>query len=33
MIKIYANLIKQGLWSIDQVPERWKVEVQEILNS
>ncbi len=33
MVKIYANLIKQGLWSIDQVPERWKVEVQEILNS
>lgn len=33
MVKIYVNLIKQGLWSIDQVPERWKVEVQEILNS
>lgn len=33
MAKIYVNLIKQGLWKIEQVPERWKAEVQEILNS
>ena len=33
MAKIYANLVKQGLWTIEQVPERWKVEVQELLNS
>ncbi len=33
MAKIYANLIKQGLWKIEQVPERWKDEVQDILNS
>ncbi len=32
MVKIYVNLIKQGLWNIEQVPEIWKVEVQEILN-
>ncbi len=32
MVKIYVNLIKQGLWNIEQVPERWKAEVQEILN-
>ena len=33
MAKIYANLIKQGLWKIEQVSERWNAEVQEILNS
>ncbi len=33
MAKIYANLIKQELWKIEQVPERWKDEVQDILNS
>ncbi len=33
MAKIYANLIKQGFWAIEQVPERWKAEVEEILNS
>ncbi len=32
MAKIYAKLIKQGLWTVEQVPERWKVEVLEILN-
>ncbi len=32
MVKIYAKLIKQGLWTVEQVPERWKVEVLEILN-
>lgn len=32
MVKIYVNLIKQGLWIVEQVPERWKAEVQEILN-
>jgi len=33
MAKIYVNLIKQGLWTIEQVPERWKAEVEDILNS
>lgn len=32
MAKLYANLIKQDLWSIEQVPEKWKAEVKEILN-
>lgn len=32
MVKIYANLVKQGLWTIEQIPEKWKLEVQEILN-
>ena len=33
MAKIYANLIISGLWIVQQVPEKWKEEVQEILNS
>lgn len=33
MSKIYANLIKKGKITIDSVPERWKEEVLEILNS
>lgn len=33
MAKIYANLIKKGKITIDSVPERWKEEVLEILNS
>ncbi len=32
MAKIYANLVKQGIWTIEQIPERWKSEVQEILS-
>lgn len=32
MARLYTDLIKQGLWTIEQIPERWKVEVQEILN-
>ncbi len=32
MAKIYASLVKQGLWMIEQIPERWRSEVQEILN-
>ena len=32
MAKIYANLVKQGVWIIEQIPEKWKPEVQEILN-
>lgn len=33
MARIYANLIKKGKITIDSVPERWKEEVIEILNS
>lgn len=33
MAKIYANLIKQGLYTIEQVPERWRTEVEALLNS
>ena len=32
MVKIYANLVKQRLWTIERVPERWRADVKEILN-
>jgi hypothetical protein len=33
MAKIYADLIRKGLKTIDDVPERIRVEVQAILDS
>lgn len=32
MVQIYYNLIKKGLKSIDEVPDKWKAQVQELLN-
>lgn len=32
MAKVYANLIRQGLWTIDRVPEKWRAEVEALLN-
>ena len=31
MAKIYAKYIKQGKITIEDVPERWKTEVEELL--
>lgn len=31
MAKIYYRLIKQGKMTIDDVPTRWKAEVEELL--
>ena len=33
MIKVYVNLIKKGVKSIEDVPEKIKLEVQAVLNS
>lgn len=33
MAKIYANLIKKGIKSLDDVPKRIRDEVEAILNS
>ena len=33
MAKIYAELIRKGLKTIDDVPERIRAQVQEILNN
>ena len=33
MAKVYANLIKKGLKTIDDVPAKLKTEVLELLNA
>ncbi len=33
MAKIYAELIRKGLKTIDDVPERIRAQVQKILNN
>ena len=32
MAKIYFNLIKADQWSIDNVPSRWRADVQALIN-
>lgn len=32
MAEIYFDLIKKNLYTIDQVPERWRKEVQSMLD-
>ncbi len=31
MAKIYADLIKEGLWTVEQVPTKWKGQVIALL--
>ena len=31
MAKLYYNLIKSGNWTIDDVPAKWRAEVQAML--
>lgn len=33
MAKIYYNRIKAGKWTIEEVPERWRAEVQAMLDA
>ena len=33
MAKIYYDLIKRGLKTIEDVPERWREEVQRMLDN
>lgn len=33
MARIYYDLIKKGLRTIDDVPLRWRAEVQELLDA
>lgn len=32
MAKIYANRVELGKMTIDEVPERWREEVRQLLN-
>lgn len=31
MAKIYYNRIKAGKWVLEDVPERWRAQVEELL--
>jgi len=33
MAKLYYNLIKANLWTIDKVPEAWKTVTQTLLDA
>lgn len=33
MVKVYADLIRKGLRTIDQVPERIRAEVEAVLTA
>lgn len=33
MAKIYYRRIKDGIMTIDEVPERWRAAVQELLDA
>lgn len=33
MPKVYYNLIKAGLWTIERVPLAWKTSVQALLDA
>lgn len=33
MVKVYADLIRKGLKTIDDVPEKLRAEVQSLLDS
>lgn len=32
MVKVYVNLVKRGLKTLDEVPEKLRAEVEEELN-
>lgn len=32
MVKLYVKRIRDGKMTIDDVPERWRVAVEELLN-
>lgn len=31
MVAVYITLIQRGLWTIEQVPERWRADVEKSL--
>lgn len=32
MAKVYARLVRDGKWTIDQVPDRWREQVKALLD-
>lgn len=33
MAKIYATLVREGKWTMEKVPERWRAEVEKLLEA
>lgn len=33
MAKLYYDLIKDGNWTLDRVPAKWRAEVEAMLNA
>ena len=33
MVNVYYRLVKGGTWTIEQVPELWRADVQEKLDA
>lgn len=33
MVKFYVNRIQNGLMTIDEVPDRWKADVEKVLKA
>lgn len=31
MAKMYANMIQKGIWTLQQVPIKWYLEVEKLL--
>lgn len=31
MAKVYATLVREGKWTLDKVPARWRADVEKIL--
>lgn len=32
MAKVYARLVREGKWTIEQVPDRWREQVKALLD-
>ncbi len=33
MAKIYATLVREGKWTMEKVPQRWRAEVEKLLEA
>ena len=33
MAKIYATLMREGKWTMEKVPQRWRAEVEKLLEA
>ena len=33
MAKFYATLVREGKWTMEKVPQRWRAEVEKLLEA